>query len=145
VWIHIFATPHKSLINKKEELDGSKSFASSFVKLHIFAFYRAGLFQDTIPEYFRIWPLSNSHNCIRQDLGRIKLYLEATSTIEFPRNFFRDDYFDDVSWYGISPVQFTLGATTRSAEFVLRERFYGKMLRPRQRGTVGNLGLPQHR
>jgi hypothetical protein len=45
--VEIHNIPHKSLINKKEELDGSKSFASSFVKLHILAFVSVRVISKT--------------------------------------------------------------------------------------------------
>ena len=123
--VEILVIPHKFLINKKGELDGSKSSASSFVKLHTFSHASVRVFSKTQSPNAHMWPPSNSHNCIRQDLEHIKLCLEVTSTIELPRNFFRDDSFAAVSWYGISSFWFARGTTTRRPEFVLCERFYG--------------------
>jgi hypothetical protein len=125
--VEIHNIPHKSLINKKEELDGSKSFASSCVKLHIFAFVSVRVFSKTqSPNASAYGPSRiltivfvktlNALSFISKQLRRLSF--QEISSVMIVSTTFRGT----VSLQSSSPLALQRGARS----FVLCERFYGK-------------------
>jgi hypothetical protein len=125
--IEIHNIPHKSLINKKEELDGSKSFASFFVKLHIFAFVSVRVFSRTQSPNASAYGPSRTLTIV---------FVKTLNALSFISKQLRRLSFQEISSVMIVSTRFrgtvslqsssSLALQRGARSFVLCERFYGK-------------------
>jgi hypothetical protein len=124
--IEIHNILHKFLTNKKGELDGSKSFASSFVKLHIFSFASVRVFFKTqSPNAFAYGPPRTL----------IIVFVKTLSTFSFVSKQLRRMSFQEISLVMILSMTFRGTVSLRSGSPLALQRgvrslssvrFYGK-------------------